>query len=71
MDYAPGVLRWSEILEAHYGLAAGTFAHFESFIERFHPDDRQSLLDAVEKATGGQRLLDLERRSGPTAPATG
>ena len=48
MDYTTGVLRWSETLEAQYGLAAGTFSGtFEAFIERVHPDDRQSVLDTV------------------------
>ena len=41
MDYATGVLRWSEILEAQYGLQPGTFGGtFEAFVERIHPDDR-------------------------------
>ena len=51
MDYATGVLRWSEILETHYGLQPGTFGGtFEAFIERVHPDDRESLLATVGKA---------------------
>ena len=41
MDYTTGVLRWSEILEAQYGLQPGTFGGtFEAFVERIHPDDR-------------------------------
>jgi two-component system cell cycle sensor histidine kinase/response regulator CckA len=52
MDYTTGVLRWSEILEAQYGLAPGTFGGtFEAFTERLHPDDRQAVLEAVGKAT--------------------
>ena len=46
MDYATGVVRWSEILEAQYGLQPGTFGGtFEASVERIHPDDRQSVLD--------------------------
>jgi two-component system, cell cycle sensor histidine kinase and response regulator CckA len=51
IDYATGVLRWSEILEAQYGLQPGTFGGtFEAFVERIHPDDRESVLEAVTKA---------------------
>jgi two-component system, cell cycle sensor histidine kinase and response regulator CckA len=60
MDYATGVLQWSEILETQYGLAPGTFGGtFEAFIERVHPDDRESLLATVGKAmkSGGDFSL--------------
>jgi PAS domain S-box-containing protein len=51
MDYASGVLKWSETLEAHYGLAPGTFAGtFEAFLERVHPDDRAPLTEAIQRA---------------------
>ncbi|MEO8520108.1 MAG: PAS domain S-box protein, partial [Acidobacteriota bacterium] len=51
MDYTTGVLRWSEILEGHYGLQPGTFAGtFEALVERIHPDDRESALGVIAKA---------------------
>jgi PAS domain S-box-containing protein len=51
MDYLTGVLRWSETIEAHYGLQPGTFGGtFEAFVERVHPDDRKSLLETVGNA---------------------
>ena len=51
MDYTTGVLRWSEILESQYGLPPGTFGGtFEAFVERIHPDDRESVLETVGKA---------------------
>jgi PAS domain S-box-containing protein len=51
MDYPTGVLRWSEILETQYGLQPGTFGGtFEAFVERIHPDDRQSVTETVGKA---------------------
>ncbi len=50
-DYATGVARMSPIAEAHFGLATGTFSgDFESFTGAVHPDDRQLLLDTVERA---------------------
>ena len=51
MDYATGVLQWSEILEAQYGLKPGTFGRtFEAFVERIHPDDRELVLETVGAA---------------------
>ena len=50
-DYTTGVTRWSEILEAHYGLQPGTFVGtFKAFIERVHPDDRESVLETLGTA---------------------
>jgi PAS domain S-box-containing protein len=51
MDYKTGVLRWSAIIEAHYGLQPGTFGGtFEAFLECVHPDDRAALLETVGQA---------------------
>ena len=51
MDYTTGALQWSEILEAQYGLPPGTFGGtFEAFVERIHPDDRESVLETIGKA---------------------
>jgi PAS domain S-box-containing protein len=51
MDYSTGMLRWSAILESHYGLKPGTFGgSFEAFVERIHPDDRESVIETVRKA---------------------
>ena len=51
MDYATGVLRWSEILESQYGLQPGTFGGtFEAFVERIHPDDRTSVTETIGRA---------------------
>jgi two-component system cell cycle sensor histidine kinase/response regulator CckA len=62
MDYTTGVLRWSTILEAQYGLRPGTFdGTFEALVERIHPDDRESALGIIGKAmkSGG----DFQRQS--------
>ena len=40
MDYATGVLRWSEILEAQYGLQPGTFGGTFDGVRRAHSSRR-------------------------------
>jgi two-component system cell cycle sensor histidine kinase/response regulator CckA len=51
MNCATGMVQLSEIVESQYGLLPGTFGGtFEALIERIHPDDRQAMHDAVEKA---------------------
>ena len=78
MDYTTGVLRWSETLEAQYGLQPGTFGGtFEAFVERIHPDDRASVLETVGKAmkSGADfsvlHRIDLARRHGAVAERRG
>jgi PAS domain S-box-containing protein len=64
MDYTTGVLRWSETLEAHYGLQPGTFSGtFEAFVERIHPDDRASVLETVGKAMKAGTDFSVQNRS--------
>ena len=67
MDYTTGVLRWSETLEAQYGLTPGTFGGtFEAFVERIHPDDRPSVLETVGKAVkAGSDFAVLNRTIWP------
>ena len=51
MDYATGVLRWSEILEGQYDLEPGTFeGTFEDFAMRMHPEDRSAALQVINDA---------------------
>jgi PAS domain S-box-containing protein len=64
MDYTTGVLRWSETMEAHYGLEPGTFGGtFAAFVERIHPDDRESLMETVRKAMKSGLDFRVEHRS--------
>jgi len=64
MDYATGVLRWSEILEAQYGLLPGTFGGtLEAFVERIHPDDRTSVLETIRTAIDAGTDFSTEHRS--------
>ena len=47
MDYATGVLDWSDEMEVQYGLAPGSFGKtFEAFVECIYPDDRPAVLAA-------------------------
>ena len=78
MDYTTGVLRWSETLEAQYGLQPGTFGGtFEAFVERIHPDDRASVLETIGEAMkSGSDFsvltpIDLARRHGAVAERRG
>ncbi|HKY22929.1 MAG TPA: response regulator [Vicinamibacterales bacterium] len=64
MDYTTGVLRWSETIEAHYGLEPGTFGGtFDAFVERIHPDDRAAVLATVEQAVKAGSDFSLQNRS--------
>jgi PAS domain S-box-containing protein len=64
MDYSTGVHQWSETLEGLYGIEPGTFAGtFEAFLERIHPDDRESVLDTIGKATKSGADFTVQNRS--------
>jgi len=52
MDYATGAHVWSEVQEAQYGIEPGTFGGtFDAFTDLIHPDDRESALETIGKAT--------------------
>jgi len=64
MDYATGVLQWSETLEAQYGLQPGTFGGtFEAFIERVHPDDRGYVIETLRKAMAFGSDFTIQHRA--------
>jgi two-component system, cell cycle sensor histidine kinase and response regulator CckA len=64
MDYTTGTLRWSETLEAQYGLQPGTFGGtFEAFVERIHPDDRASVLETLGQAIKTGTDFSLHNRT--------
>ena len=74
MDYATGVLRWSETLEAQYGLQPGTFGGtFEAFVER--DSSRRSGVRARDGWEGDEVAAPISRsrteRSGLTARCGG
>ena len=63
-DYTTGVVLWSEILEAQYGLQPGTFeGTAEAAVERIHPDDRESVRETVGKAMRSGADFSLMNRS--------
>jgi PAS domain S-box-containing protein len=50
-DFRTSTLTWSPILEAHHGLAPGTFpGTLEAFHAAVHPDDRAGALETVARA---------------------
>jgi PAS domain S-box-containing protein len=64
LDCTTGVLRWSEIIEAHYGLLPGTFGGtFEAFVQCIHPDDRTSVIETVQKAMKSGADFSVQHRS--------
>jgi len=64
MNYTTGAIQWSEILESQYGVPPGTFAGtFEAFIERIHPDDRESVLETIGKAMKSGDDFTMQNRS--------
>jgi PAS domain S-box-containing protein len=51
MDYVTGLLRWSDVMEAQYGLEPGSFSgSFEAFSVLIHSDDRESVLETLGNA---------------------
>lgn len=50
-DMRTGEIEWSSTLEAMFGMAAGEFdGSFEMFASRLHPEDRNLVLAAVDRA---------------------
>ncbi|MEH2050139.1 PAS domain-containing protein [Nostoc sp.] len=58
-----GKISWSDNLEASFGLEPGEFdGSFEMFAARVHPDDRDRVLAAVERAIATREDYDIEFR---------
>ena len=64
LDFTTGAHRWSETIEAQYGLRPGTFeGTLEAFVERIHPDDRVSVLDTIAKAMTSGADFTIQNRT--------
>jgi PAS domain S-box-containing protein len=54
---------WSDNLERIHGLAPGTFGGtFEAYLADIHPDDRDSVLGAIERTVSESAEYDVEYR---------
>jgi len=57
-DFVTETARWSEQLEAQYGLKPGTFGGtLEAFISHIHPEDRAEVIEKI--AAAGESGLDF------------
>jgi PAS domain S-box-containing protein len=66
-----GTIRWSESLEAIVGIPKGSFGGtYEAFVELVHPDDRQTLRQALERANATDGEYVAECRMGPPGAQT-
>jgi PAS domain S-box-containing protein len=62
-DIATGRVEWSENMERIHGQPPGSFGgSFDSFLQAVHPDDRATVLAAVEKALRGGGRYEIEYR---------
>jgi diguanylate cyclase (GGDEF)-like protein/PAS domain S-box-containing protein len=62
-DIEHGRLHWSDSIYQLFGLArSGDLASYELFMEIVHPDDRQPLQKAVERALSGEAPYQLDHR---------
>ena len=66
-----GLIRWSESLEQIVGIPLGSFGGtYEAFADLVHPDDRQTLRQALERATTTDDEYLAECRMGPPGAQT-
>jgi two-component system cell cycle sensor histidine kinase/response regulator CckA len=64
IDCVAGAAKWSETLEAQYGLQPGEFAGtMEAFAELIHPDDRASVLATIASAMESGADFSFSSRS--------
>jgi PAS domain S-box-containing protein len=62
-DMATGDVVWDEQLEAIYGMPRGSFGRtFEAWVATVHPDDRDEVLDVVQKAMATRSSYVLRNR---------
>jgi PAS domain S-box-containing protein len=60
-DATTGVVHWDETLEQMFGFAPGSFdGTYETYLGTLHPDDRDAIVDAVQRslATAGEHRVE-------------
>jgi PAS domain S-box-containing protein len=63
------VLRWDELVKAHFHLAPDAHVTIETFYDRMHPDDRVPTRQAIESSIENRSAYNVEYRT--VAPDTG
>jgi signal transduction histidine kinase/ActR/RegA family two-component response regulator len=65
-DLGSGLVRWSDSLEGIIGIPPGSFGGtYDALLELVHPDDRQAIRQALERATATDGDYLVECRMGP------
>jgi PAS domain S-box-containing protein len=63
-DIQAGTVTWSRELEAIHGLEAGGFpGTFDAFRDQIHPEDRERVMSAIERAVRGEEPYHVEYRT--------
>lgn len=63
------VLRWDELVKAHFHLPPDAAVTIRTFYDRLHPDDREPTRRAIEASIAGRTPYDIDYRT--VAPDTG
>jgi PAS domain S-box-containing protein len=62
-----GELQWNDHVKAHFHLPPDAKVDIGMFFERLHPDDRERVREAVERASSTGELFDIVYRTVSTA----
>jgi PAS domain S-box-containing protein len=63
-DTATGRVDWDAATEALYGLEPGTFpGTYEAYLERLHPDDRESAVRRIDRSLDGGEMHRIQHRT--------
>lgn len=62
-DITTNQIHWTDQIYRIFGLKPREFAPtYPAFLERIHPDDRQSVISAVDNAVKNKKVYDIEHR---------
>ncbi|MFB2892873.1 PAS domain S-box protein [Aerosakkonemataceae cyanobacterium BLCC-F50] len=62
-DLASSEIIWSPAAKIMFGVALDAQVDYQVFIDAIHPDDRDRVHDAVERAVAQQEIYDVEMRT--------